>query len=240
MEKDNKTTVITMILVLVCLGILGYMVYFKTTRKIEKNDEHIEEIPEEIEEEKQDESTINEELIESLYSIIDANPEFRYGELINYENLSETIRDNIIINRLTTACEEEMAFEKETFLNMYRETFNHEKESEDGFCKLNEDNYECTRYCNQDFNKIVTKYEKYEQENENIIIYEEVGYLDYHDNGQIYLTKNLYDEVFIAIFDSIDELTDDIVDDYELSTYKHTFTKNGDNYYWLSSELVKQ
>ena len=99
MEKDNKITIITIILAFICIGILGYIIYFKANNTNENVEEKtiVEEKNEEKEETKED-LTDYDELAKNLYKIIGNNPEFRYEEKTTYETLSENVHDSIVLN----------------------------------------------------------------------------------------------------------------------------------------------
>ena len=240
MEKDNKITIITIILAFICIGILGYIIYFKANNTNENVEEKtiVEEKNEEKEETKED-LTDYDELAKNLYKIIGNNPEFRYEEKTTYETLSENVHDSIVLNKLSEKCQESISYLKEEFLNVYKEIFNQEKTSDDGLCKLNDANYECERYCLEFDYRVYSKFEKYEKEEDKIIIYEKAAHLDYFDDGKIYLKENADDELSIASFNSLEELNNSELN-YKLPTYKHTFIKGENGYYWVSSELVKQ
>ena len=248
MEKSSsKVTVISIILALICLGILGGIIYFKVHKNDEPKKEKTEEVekipekekpseePEEVVEEREEDK----KLAEELYLIIGNNPEFRDVEPVNFESLSENVRDEIVLNNLSENCMEETKYNKDIFLNKYKEIFNKEKESEDGYCKLNGNDYECTRYCSEFVEKVFGEFEKYEIVDDNIIIYEKVGHLYYADDGKVYLKESPIDDDAIASFDSVEELKNSEVQ-YKLPTYKHIFAKSEDKYYWVSSESVKQ
>lgn len=245
MEKsNNRVIVVSFLLALVCLGILGGIVYFKINKKTEqkpvetKEEEKANDIVEEpVEENKENENY--EEIATNLYSIIGKNPEFRYADKVTFDDLSENVRDSIVLNNLNESCQENVTYDKILFETKYKEIFNQEKALDDGFCKLNNGNYECTRYCGEYSETIFNKFEKFENIDNSIIIYEQAGHLDYSDDGKVYLKENELDSASIASFDTLDELKDSSVQ-YKLPTYKHTFAKGDSNYYWVSSESVKQ
>ncbi len=240
MEKDNKITVISIILAIIAVVIVGFIVYYKTTKPAEKPAEKNEPQNEEKEEVPNSEPEVNyEEIAKDLYKILGNNPEFRYGEKTTYETLSETVRDSIVLNLMQEACSEFTSVPKEQFQEQYKNIFNHEKESEEGYCKLNGDNYECERVCNEHSVKIYKVFDKYEKTDDSIILYENVGHLDYFDDGKVYLQANASDSEAIASFDSLDDLLNSTVT-YKLPSYKHVFRKIGDKYYWESSEVNEQ
>ena len=246
MEKDGKITVISIFLALICLGILGYIVYYKTNSTIPKPDEkpnkEISETEEKVEEPKESEPTIDvEEIAMNLYRIIGTNPEFREEDALDFDSLSESIRDSIVISYLKneTGCEENLSYNKEYFENAYKKIFNQEKLDNDGICLLNNGEYECNYYCNEFGPSIYNKFENYEIVEDGIIIYEKAAHLDYADDGKIYLKKNGSDSESLASFDSLEEIDDSVLK-YDLKTYKHVFNKSEDGYYWVSSESVKQ
>lgn len=237
MEKDNKVTVISIVLAVIVLVILGFIIYFKTaTVKEEKKIDEKTEEKEPIIEDKTD----YEELSKELYQMLGDNPEFRYEEKVTFDSLSESVRDNIVINYLVDSCDEAVIMEKTMFLENYKKIFNHDKESIDGLCVIKDDNYECTHYCSENDLKIYKKFDRYEKTENSIILYENVGHLDYFDDGKIYLEEHAGDSNnVIASFDSLDDLLETSVN-YKLPSYKHVFKKLNDIYYWESSELVKQ
>ncbi len=246
MEKSSsKVTVVSILLALICLGILGGIVYFKLHKKEEvkepvTNEKENEPVNEPVINEPEEEPTDNyENLAKELYAIIGYNPEFRDNEKVTFETLSENVRDNIILNTLSDTCEETKTYDKAIFDAKYKEVFNQEKLNTDGICTVEGTNYECKRYCNEFGEKIFGKYEKYELVEDSIIIYESAGHLDYADDGKVYLKEKALDSTAIASFDTIDDLKDSTVE-YKLPQYKHTFAKNGEKYYWVSSESVKQ
>ena len=116
---------------------------------------------------------------------------------------------------------------------------NKQKISEEGLCTLSDNNYECNRYCSEFPSRIYNKYEKYELTENGIVIYESAAHLDFADDGKVYLKENAIDSAAIASFDTYEDLMDSTVE-YKLPTYKHTFIKGDNNYYWVSSESVKQ
>jgi len=244
MEKDNKLTIITILLALLCLGILGYILYFKANQKPAPVEEKpsVEETTE-IEEPKEEEEPVEEnilyETVQDLYKIIGSNPEFRYEESVTYETLSENVRDSIVINSLDNECKENSTYVKELFESKYKEIFGTEKLLSDGICTLDGGNYQCTKYCSEFGPAIYNKYLKYEILDDLIIIYETAGHFDYHDDGKIYLKENASDELAIASFNSLTEFEASAVE-YKLPTYAHTFKKLEDKYYWLMSEKVEQ
>ncbi len=246
MEKSSsKVTVVSIILALVCVGILGGIVYFKLHKKEEvkepvtneKENEPINE-PENNEQEEEPEDNY-ESIAKELYAIIGYNPEFRDTEIVKFETLSENVRDSIVLNNLSDTCEETKTVDKAIFDAKYKEIFNQEKTTADGICTVSGTNYECKRYCNEFGEKIFSKYEKYELNEDTIIIYENAGHLDYMDDGKVYLKEKPLDTTAIASFDTIDDLKDSTVE-YKLPEYKHTFAKVDEKYYWVSSESVKQ
>lgn len=236
MEKDNKVTVISIILALIVIIILGFIIYYKTKPVEEKKEEKVPEVKEPI----VVDNTDYEELSKELYQMLGDNPEFRYEEKVTFNTLSESVRDNIVINYLVDSCDEIVVMEKSRFLENYKKIFNHEKESDEGICELKDENYECTHYCSENALKIYKVFDKYEKTEDSIIIYENVGHLDYFDDGKIYLEERAGDSNnVIASFDSLDDLLNTGVT-YKLPSYKHIFKKTNDAYYWESSELVKQ
>ena len=248
MEKSsNKTIVISIFLGLVCIAILGLIVYFKINNK---NEQEPVEVPENIETSEQvltsetkeePESKENyEEIVKNLYAIIGTNPEFRYTEIVNFESLSESVRDSIVLNSLNENCIETVSYAKDLFLTKYKEIFNQEKTSDEGLCKLDGANYECSRYCSEFGETIYNQFEKYELVEDSIVIYENAGHLDHADDGKVYLKENAIDSEAIASFETTEDLKNSEVQ-YKLPIYKHVFNKNDDgNYYWVSSESVKQ
>ena len=245
MEKDNKTTIISILLALICLGILGYIVYLKVNqKKVPTEEPNNNDVPVEKEEKPVEEPTEKEvenkkidELVKNLYSIIGSNPEFRYESKVTYETLSESVRDSITLKALDTECKETTIYAKEFFESKYKEIFGKEKIDYEGICNLDGGNYECTRYCSEFGPAIYNKYIKYEELDNLIIIYETVGHFDYHDDGKVYLKADASDELAIASFNSLEEFENSSVS-YKLPTYAHTFQKNNDNYYWIMSEKV--
>ena len=247
MEKSSKkVNILSIFLALICIGILCGIVYFKIHKKEEPKEPETQEKEEPTEPEEPD-NTIeepelkenNDEIIQKLYSIIGVNPEFRDKELVDLDSLSENVRDNIVLNALTDVCIETVIHDKAIFEAKYKEIFNQDKTLDEGICRLNGANYECSRYCNEFGEKIYSKYEKYELTENSIVIYEKAGHLDYADDGKVYLKENSLDTEAIASFDSLDDLKNSETQ-YKLPEYKHTFMKNEDNYYWVSSESVKQ
>ncbi len=246
MEKDSKVTIISVLLALICFGILGYIVYLKVNQKnapveenkntpVEEKEEEKTETPEEKEEQNKAKT---DELVKSLYSIIGSNPEFRYEDVSTYETLSESIRDSITLNALDNECKEESIYAKEFFEAKYKEIFGKAKPNDEGICNLNGGNYECTKYCSEFGPAIYNKYIKYEELEDSIVIYENVGHFDYHDDGKIYLKSSASDESAIASFNTMEEFENSSVE-YKLPTYKHTFKLEDDKYYWVKSELVE-
>ena len=244
MEKSSKkVTVITILLALICVGILGGIVYYKVHRKEEPNKIEENENIKEKEEEKEEEPPVvqenYDEVVQKLYAIISNNPEFRDEEVVNIDTLSESIRDSIVLNNLSSTCEATKLVDKALFDSKYKEIFNQEKISEEGLCTLSDNNYECNRYCSEFPSRIYNKYEKYELTENGIVIYESAAHLDFADDGKVYLKANAIDSAAIASFDTYEDLMDSTVE-YKLPTYKHTFIKGDNNYYWVSSESVKQ
>ena len=244
-ESNKKVTVISLFLALVCIAILGFIIYFKVNKKnedIKENVETIEKIKTETEETKEEEKeeVQDKELINNLYSIIGDNPELREEEPVDYETLSENVRDSIVLNILNDECQETITYDKGIFEAKYKEIYNQDKINDDGLCKLDGANYECTRYCNEFGERIFANFKNSETLDDSIIIYEEAGHIDYADDGKVYLKESAIDSTAIASFETLDDLKNSEVQ-YKLPMYKHVFAKGEDNnYYWVSSESVKQ
>ena len=247
MEKDSskKVTVASIFLALVCVAILGFIIYYKVNNKneeIPKKEDIVEKEPEK-EEKKEEEEPVAEkddDLAQTLYSVIGTNPELRYTELVTYDTLSESIRDSIVMSNLSSTCEDSVTYAKDLFLAKYKEIFNHDKESEEGLCSLNNSNYECNTYCSEFGVKVFNTFKTYEMSGDSITIYEEAGHLDYADDGKVYLKENAIDSTAIASFEKYEDLINSEVQ-YKLPTYKHIFTKDENGtYHWVSSESVKQ
>ncbi len=243
MEKDNKVTLISIILALVCIGILGYFIYFKLNKPIVKQPEEKPEKTEEKENTSENNEQVEqvnyEEIAKSLYAIIGTNPEFRANEIVTYESLPESVRDMVVLNKLSDKCENLINYDKEQYLSEYKNIFNQDKINEDGLCKVINNVYQCERYCDEFNTRIYNKFSHFETEEDKIIIYETAGHIHYADDSKIYLEEHENDSSAIASFDSIDELMNSTVE-YKLPTYKHVFEKGETGYYWVSSELVKQ
>ena len=244
MEKDNKLTVISIILALICLGILGYIVYFKVNKKVVEPEAKppvnqqiatATDEPEVVEEKKD----LSKETIRKLYAIIGDNPEFRYEDVVTYETLSENVRDSIVLNSLEETCKDTSVYEKEYFLLKYKEIFNVSKESDEGLCKLVDGSYECNRYCSEFGPSVYHEFVKSEIEDGLLVIYETAGHFEYLDDGKIYLKADASDDLAIASFNTIEEF-ENSSKGYKLPTYKHIFKNNDGKYYWSSSEIVNE
>lgn len=100
--------------------------------------------------------------------------------------------------------------------------------------------------------KIFTKFIKAEKDNENLYIYDKAFVCSSLTSGKAECKKGYEGEEGIFSKDYnpseaiISEVTNDeyntefIINSYDtlISTYKHTFKIDGDNYYWISSEVV--
>lgn len=242
-KKDIKIAVLSIVLAIICLVILGYIIYVRI------NSEKIKDKPKEpiinqedpVIEKPQDEIQVTDSLVLSLYEMISKFPEFRLYTPVTYETLTEEIKDKIVLIKLQPnfVCTDELIFVKSTFMTAYKNIFNHEKSSNEGICKEKDGNYQCYVECTEEIVRNVNKYINYKVEDEKIIIYEKYGYLDYLDDSIIYLKPSIDDLETIKSYTSIDEI---VIGDIEelLPTYKHTFKRENNNYYWVSSEIVKQ
>ena len=148
-KKDVKVAVISIILAIICLIILGYIIYIRVNsdskKKIEdKPQEPIIEDKDPVSEEPK-KPQITEDEVATLYDIIKDFPEFRSYTTVTYVTLNEELKDRIILNKLRPdfVCTDEILFVKELFLTTYKDIFNNEKASDEGICKLDQTNYEC-------------------------------------------------------------------------------------------------
>ena len=131
MEKDKKAVIISFLLALVCVGILGYIVYFrvyvlKDNKEINKSDENQEvvnkteedngENQEEIKEEVKNELT-NEDVM-NLYAILANYPEFRVDS-VNFDTLGENVKDSAVIKYLNSTCIDTVRIDQNEFLDSY-------------------------------------------------------------------------------------------------------------------------
>lgn len=250
MEKEKRTVIISLILATICIGILGYIIYFRVYKiKEEKIDNEVNnnEINNIVNDDKNES---NEEIIQepneitldevmNLYNLISKYPDFR-DEFVTYENLSESVKDQIVIDTLYQGdCMSNLSFSKDEFLENYKRVFKQEKTSTDASCLLNDENYECVLLCDDEFVKIINQYSNYELVDNKLIIYEKAAHLEHHDDGNIYLRETITSNDNITSYADYEEIEIEQILD-KLPTFKHTFELNNENYYWLSSELVKQ
>ena len=247
MEKDRKAIIISLILAAICVGILGYIIYFRVY-KIKEEKVNNNEINNVVNKEENEDN--NEEIIETpneltidevmnLYNLISKYPDFR-DEFVTYETLTDSVKDQVVIDNLYQGdCMSNMSFTREEFSETYKKIFNQDKINMDGMCLLTDDNYECEFICDDEFKRIVNKYTDYELIDNKLIIYEKAAHLEHHDDGNIYLRENITSNDNIISYANYEEIDiEEILD--KLPTFKHTFELNNENYYWLSSELVKQ
>lgn len=251
MEKDKKAVIISFLLALVCVGILGYIVYFrvyvlkdnKETNKSDENQEVVNkteedngENQEEIKEEVKNELT-NEDIM-NLYAILANYPEFRVDS-VNFDTLGENVKDSAVIKYLNSTCIDTVRIDQNEFLDSYKSIFNHDKLSEDGVCALEDDKYKCEVICDNEFISLINKFETAVRNEDFLIIYEKAAHLEHHDDGNIYVKETVDSFENIFTFQSFDEINMDEISS-KLPTYKHIFKLDNNNYYWFSSELVKQ
>lgn len=247
MEKDKRAIIISLILAAICVGILGYIIYFRVY-KIKEEKVNNNEINNVVNKDENDDN--NEEIIETpneltidevmnLYNLISKYPDFR-DEFVTYESLTDSVKDQVVIDNLYQGdCMSNMSFTREEFSETYKKIFNQDKTSVDGMCLLNADNYECELICDDEFKRIINKYINYELIDNKLIVYEKAAHLEHHDDGNIYLRETIIINDNIISYANYEEIDIDKILD-KLPTFKHTFELNNENYYWLSSELVKQ
>ena len=244
METNKKAIFVPVFLALICIILLGYIIYFKIN-KLEDNDiptnnEETKEVGNEItnEEEPEEVIEITETDVMNLYDLIGNYQKLR-SEKVLFTDLYEAIKDQMVLKYLNVTCAETINISKQQFLEAYYAVFNQNKVMDDGICTLNDDTYQCQVLCEDEYVKIIKKFERYEVVDEQIVIYEKAGHLEYHDDGNIYLRSTDDSLDSIRTYAAFAEIKlEEIVS--ELSTYKHTFKLNENNYYWFSSELIKQ